>query len=99
MPVFANSLSGLHQMFYLREVYIGVAVVYKGIEKLHRFPDTHLALLKAQVFALLFLHEVEGLIPVVQAIELLDRTAGLRRIVTELLFVHLRERAVSFFRV
>ena len=39
-------------MFDLRQLGIGITVIDQSIEKLHRFPDPHVALILAQVLAL-----------------------------------------------
>ena len=59
MAVGANRLGGLHQVFDLRQVGIGVAVVDQRVEKLHRLPDPHHAMVLAQILPLFRADEVE----------------------------------------
>src|SRR5271157_4984989 len=70
MPIGADSFGGLQAMLDLREIRIGVAIVYQRVQVFESFPDSHRALIERQVLPLLLLHEIARLMRMVQAIEL-----------------------------
>ena len=72
-------------MIDLREVDVRVAVVDDGVEELQRVPDAMPLPVARQVVGLLREHEVERLVRVVEAVELLHRVARLGGEVPELL--------------
>ena len=83
MAVGADRLGGLHQVFDLRQVGVGVTVVDQRVEELHRLPDPHLAMVLAQVLPLFRSDEVERLMAVIQPVELADGRADVRSVIAE----------------
>src|SRR5215469_6375266 len=70
MSVLANSFRGLHQVFDLRDVGIGVAVVHQLVEEFRRLPNALLAFLQSPILFVLLLHERYRLMSMIEAIEL-----------------------------
>ena len=83
MAVGANRLGGLHQVFDLGQLGVGIAVVDQGVEKLHRFPDPHLALSLGQVLALFRQDEVERLMAMIQPVEFAHARADVGSVIAE----------------
>src|ERR1700722_8612189 len=86
MSVFTNRLGGLQEMFDLRQVGIGVAVVHQRIQKLRSLPDALLTSIQSEVLLLLRHHIIKCLILVVEPIELSNSRIGLRVVLPKLLF-------------
>jgi len=74
----------LEQVLNLAEVGVRVAVVDEGVKELGRFPDRLLADVEAEIFLLFAEDEVQGLVRVVEAVELGDAGVGLGVVVAEL---------------
>src|ERR1700733_1619800 len=85
MPLLPDRLRGLEQMFNLSQVCVGVAIVDQGIEKLRRLPDALLTLVQAEVLPLFADHVVEGLVLMVQPVELRHTRSCLLIVLAELI--------------
>ena len=79
MPIAADRLRGLEQVFHLRQVGVRIAVVDQRIQILTGLPDGLLAARQAEVFLLLAQDVRDGLLLVVDPIEL--RHPGIRLLV------------------
>ena len=64
-------------MVNLRQGDIRVAVVHQGVQVVQRVPGCHALAAEGQELGLLALHEVVGLVQVVQAVELAHPVKGL----------------------
>jgi len=83
MPVAADRLGRLQKVLDLGQLGVGVAVVDQRVEKLHRLPDAHDAPCLRQELGLLGAHELDGLEPVIEPIELAHARASLGPIVAK----------------
>ena len=104
MAVAAHGLGGLQQMLDLGEIGVGIAVVDQRVEKLGRLPDGLLAPGQAEVLLFLAQHVVDGLVLVVQAVELGDAGRGGRVVHAELFLgpaflVPAFEKLIPFFEI
>jgi hypothetical protein len=104
MAVATDRFRCLEKVLDLGEVGIGVAVVDEGVEEFGGLPDGLLALLEGEVLLLFAEDVVDGLVLVVEAVELGYAGRGLGVIYAELflalaLFIASGEKAVPFFEV
>src|ERR1700733_349577 len=104
MSVCANRLRGLEQMFNLGEVRIGIAIIHKSVEKLRGFPDGLLSLFQRKVLGLFSEDIVEGLMLMVQAVEVRDAGICFFVVLPELLLrlsfpISTLEKLVPLFHV
>src|SRR5438067_3622273 len=85
MPIPANGLGGLQQVFDLGEVRVRIAVVDERIKEFSSLPNGLRALVETEVLLLLRHHIVERLVLVVEPVELGDFRRGLLVILPEFL--------------
>ena len=74
----ANGLGRLHRVLDLGEIDVRIAVVNECIEEVERLPYGQRLALQPQVLALLLEDEGEGLVRMVERVELLDPRPGMR---------------------
>jgi hypothetical protein len=83
MPILANCFRRLQQVFGLRKVRIGIAVVHQRVQELRHLPNALLAARQAAIFGLLPDHKIKGLVRVILAVKLGDRGVGVRLVIPE----------------
>src|SRR5579883_2121256 len=82
----ADGFRCLHQVLNLAQFRIGIAVIDERVKELHRLPYPHAAAAQRQIFAFLGQHEIERLIAMIEAIELLDAGPRFCSIVAKFFF-------------
>ena len=83
MPILADGLGGLQQVLELRQLGVGIAVIHQGVQQLDGFPDPHALVVELQILFLLRLDELQGLVGVIEPIELFHSGASLGPIVAK----------------
>src|SRR5580704_4127068 len=86
VTILANCFGGLKEMFDLREIGIGVAVVHKGVQILGHFPNAFFVAIQATVFRFLAQDKIKRLAGVVLTVKLRYGGIGVGLIVAEFLF-------------